>query len=174
MLDEYPAVAERVSAQPHRVDRHRRGPLEAVVVVDVGEALRRIGDDRDHLGCDEVVHQTAAAIRPEDRVPVRRELLRLPRERLQLPLHRGVTHPDESRWLEIPGRRCPPARLEHLTYVRLRDDAGLKTTHGATRADEGGRIHRAHHGSTITLSAPSTRSLNVRSAPPNCLSGELF
>src|SRR5206468_10112198 len=55
VLHEYASVAERMCAQPHRVDRHRRGPLEPVLVVHVREALRRIGADRDDLRRAQVV-----------------------------------------------------------------------------------------------------------------------
>src|SRR5207249_9008871 len=82
--------------------------------MDVGEALRRVSDHRDDLWRLDIVHQPACAIRAKYRIPVGRELLRLSCELLQLPLHRGALHPDESRRLPIRRRRRPSPRLQDL------------------------------------------------------------
>src|SRR5256885_5650609 len=170
MLHEDAAVAERVRAKPHRVDRHRRGPLEAVIGMHVREALRRVRDDRDDLRGLEIVHTATRAVGPEDRVPIRRELFGLLRKLLQLTLHRGALHPDEARRLAIGRRRRPACRFEYLVHVGVGHHAWLERADRATRAHEGadGAANIDSHGSTITFNAPSTRSLKVRRASANC------
>src|SRR2546425_356099 len=169
VLHEYAPVAEGMRSQPHRVDRHRRGPLKAVVGVHVREALRGIGDDRDHLRGFEIVDAAARTVRPQDRVPVGRKLLRLLRELLQLTLDRRALHPDEARGLAVRGRRRPARRLEHLVHVGIVHHAWPERADRAPRPHEG--TYRPSnidaHGCTITFSAPSICSLNVRSASAN-------
>src|SRR5438093_4647625 len=95
--------------------------------MDVGEALRRVSDHRDDLWRLDIVHQPACAIRAKYRIPVGRELLRLSCELLQLPLHRGALHPNESRRLPIRRRRRPPPRLQDLVCRLLLEKKKKKT-----------------------------------------------
>src|SRR5437867_262704 len=102
-------------------------------------------------------------------MPGRRRRLRRRREGLRLLCDLRIPHPDEARRLEIRGRGRPARGLEHLAHVALGDRAVAKLADRTARADKGAQVT---HGSMITLSAPSTRSLNVRSASAKSLSGK--
>src|SRR4029077_11152887 len=96
MLHKDRAEAKRMRAQPHRIDRHRCCPFEAIVRVDVGEALCRITAHGYDSWRDQVIDQPAPAARCERWVPVGRQLLRLAGKILQALLQGGVLHPDQA------------------------------------------------------------------------------
>src|SRR6267143_2093669 len=89
LVDREPVGRRRLSSMSER-ERPEEGPRERDV-----EGLLRF------LGGLEIVDQPAWAVGAEDRIPVRRELLRFLRELLQLSLDRRALHPDESRGLAI-------------------------------------------------------------------------
>ena len=103
---------------------------------DVAGAGRRVGADGDtERRVGPVLDVAAQARGLEERLPVVRDVLRLPREPEQRLLQRGVVDDDVAHELRVADGRRPTGRLEHAGPHRDWDRPALEGPEGASGED---------------------------------------